>query len=69
MSFAAQRAAALALLTNPDAALNRKTGSFLGQMAVVQAPMSIAQRNWLSGLLEQVGLPAYSESAWEGESP
>lgn len=68
MTFAAQRAAALALLTNPDVAFNRKTGSFLGQMAVVQAPMSIAQRNWLSALLEQVGLPAYSERAWGDES-
>ena len=69
MSFTAQRAAALTLLTNHAAILNRTAGNFLGQLAVHPVPMSDAQRNWLVGLLEQAGLPAYSETEWGGQAP
>lgn len=69
MSFAAQRAAALTLLTNHVTILNRTAGQFLGQLAVHPVPMSEAQGNWLAGLLEQAGLPAYSETEWGGQTP
>lgn len=69
MSFAAQRAAALTLLTNHAAMLNRSAGQFLGTLAVHPAPMSEAQGNWLAGLLEQASLPAYSETQWGGQAP
>ena len=69
MSFAAQRAAALALLTGHATMLNRKAGQFLGQLAVHPTPMSVAQSGWLSALLEEAGLPPYSEVEWGGHAP
>ncbi|OQW44446.1 MAG: hypothetical protein A4S16_03515 [Proteobacteria bacterium SG_bin6] len=50
------RAAALALLTHADR-LTRKAGSFLGQCVVDPTPLSVAQREWLDGLLDRSGLP------------
>lgn len=50
------RAAALALLTGASR-LSRKAGQFLGQIAVDPTPLSDAQADWLSKLLEKAGLP------------
>lgn len=68
MSYAAQRTAALTLLTNHPTTLNRNSGQFLGQLAVHPVAMSEAQKNWLSALLEKAGLLAYSESEWGGQA-
>ena len=54
--FTNQRDAALALL-NSDFALTRKAGSFLGQLAVDETPLTDKQRDWLDTLLERAGLP------------
>lgn len=54
--FTNQRDAALALL-NSDIALTRKAGSFLGQLAVDETPMTDKQRDWLDTLLERASLP------------
>ena len=63
MPFSNQRLAALALL-NGHYRLSRKAGQFLGQLAVDPTPMSEAQSNWLTKLLERSGLPALTvESA------
>lgn len=69
MSFASQRAAALALLTDHHMGLTRASGGFLGQLAVHPVPMSVPQCEWLSALLEQAGQPAYSENEWGGQAP
>ena len=69
MSFVAQRAAALTLLTNHATILNRTAGQFLGQLAVHPVAMSEAQGSWLAGLLEQAGLPAYSETELGDQEP
>lgn len=53
------REAALALL-NGTSRLSRKAGGFLGQLAVDPAPMSEAQADWLTKLLERAGLPGLS---------
>ena len=58
MTFTSHRVAALALLNDPNAKLTRKTGSFLGQCAVDDAPLSDKQSDWLATLLERAGLPA-----------
>lgn len=50
------RAAALALLTG-DSRLSRKAGSFLGQLAVDQSPLTPAQASWLALLLKRAALP------------
>lgn len=55
--FSSHRQAALALLTG-DYRLSRKAGQFLGQLAVDPTPMSEAQSDWLTKLLERSGLPA-----------
>lgn len=55
-SFATHRDAALALLIHGKS-LNWKSGSFLGQIAVVDRPLSEKQRNWLALLLSSDGLP------------
>lgn len=55
--FCSHRDAALALL-NCEARLTRKAGSFLGQLVVDPTPMSDAQSDWLSSLLDRAGLPA-----------
>lgn len=54
--FACQRDAALALL-NQGGRLTRKAGSFLGQLAVDDTPLSPAQSDWLGTLLDRAGLP------------
>ncbi|KQS04512.1 hypothetical protein ASG11_09845 [Sphingomonas sp. Leaf357] len=56
MSFTNQRDAALALL-NSDTVLTRKAGSFLGQLAVDQTPLTSKQREWLDTLLDRAMLP------------
>lgn len=55
-AFANHRQAALALL-NSDYRLTRKTGGFLGQLAVDPSPLSGAQVKWLANLLKLAGLP------------
>ena len=60
--FQTQRDAALALL-NQGGRLTRKAGSFLGQLAVDDTPMSEAQAGWLGTLLERAGLPPLAEDA------
>lgn len=64
--FQTQRAAALALLNDPDARLTRKAGSFLGQCVVDPMPLSEAQEDWLATLLERAGLPALATEAAHG---
>lgn len=60
--FTSKRAAALALLNlagKPDTkGVNRRSGSFLGQLAA-EPPESLtpAQFEWLAGLLEKNHLP------------
>lgn len=54
--FTSHREAALALL-NGDYRLTRKAGSFLGQLAVDPTPMTPAQSDWISTLLDRNGLP------------
>lgn len=54
--FPDHRAAALALL-NGSNRLNRRSGQFLGQLAVDMSPLSDAQLDWLAKLLERAGLP------------
>ncbi|UAB78404.1 hypothetical protein INR77_01260 [Erythrobacter sp. SCSIO 43205] len=54
--FKNHRSAALALL-NGGYRLTRKAGQFLGQIAVDPSPMSEAQAEWLSKLLEKNALP------------
>jgi hypothetical protein len=56
--FVAHRDAALALL-NSGGRINRKSGSFLGQLAVDDTPMSEKQIAWLSTLLERASLPPF----------
>lgn len=60
LTFACQRDAALALL-NQGGRLTRKAGSFLGQLAVDDTPMSPAQLDWLSTLLDRAGLPPLAD--------
>lgn len=55
--FTDHRAAALALLAS-SVRLTRKAGSFLGQLAVDPSPMTSAQADWLSKLLEKAEMPA-----------
>ncbi|MBT2185554.1 hypothetical protein [Sphingobium nicotianae] len=54
--FSSPRDAALALLSSGER-LSRKAGSFLGQLAVDDAPMSAAQTNWLGKLLDRANMP------------
>ena len=54
--FNSPRDAALALL-NSGFRLTRKAGSFLGQLVVDPAPMTAAQSDWLTTLLERAKLP------------
>jgi len=54
------RQAALSLLT-ANHRLSRKAGQFLGQLAVDPSPMSEAQANWLSKLLDRAALPPLAE--------
>lgn len=54
--FSSHRGAALALLSS-NVRLSRKAGQFLGQLAADAAPMTDAQADWLSKLLDRAGLP------------
>lgn len=56
MNFRNHRDAALALLTKGER-LTRKAGSFLGQLATDDTPMTDKQSEWLGTLLERSGLP------------
>ena len=58
--FPDHRQAALALLTGHHQ-LTRKAGQFLGQLAVDSSPMSEAQANWLTKLLDRAGLPSLED--------
>lgn len=58
--FSDHRAAALALLTG-NSRLSRKAGQFLGQLAVDPSPMSEAQADWLTKLLDRANLPPLAE--------
>lgn len=57
-TFDTARSAALALLNDPQQPLTRKAGSFLGQLAVDETPLTPKQREWLATLLERAGLPS-----------
>ena len=59
-AFTSPRDAALALLTS-EAKLTRKAGSFLGQCVADPAPLSAAQAEWLSTLLNRASLPPLAE--------
>lgn len=54
MTFDARRALALQVLGS-DARLTRKAGSFLGQCAVDETPLSPKQSEWLEQLAERAG--------------
>ena len=58
--FPCARTAALALL-NSEARLTRKAGSFLGQLCADPTPLSSAQNEWISTLLDRAGLPPLAE--------
>jgi len=60
--FPDHRAAALALLNGPNR-LSRKSGQFLGQLAVDPTPMSEAQAGWLAKLLDGAGFPPLAAGA------
>lgn len=55
-AFATPAIAALALL-NSGQKLTRKAGSFLGQCAVDDTPLTAKQFDWLATLLDRAGLP------------
>lgn len=55
--FADHRQAALALL-NGNNRLTLQAGQFLGQLAVDASPLSVAQADWLTKLLNKHGLPS-----------
>lgn len=57
-AFTSSRQAALARLNHP-APLTRKAGSFLGQCAAEDRPLTAAQTEWLQGLLERADLPPF----------
>ncbi len=61
-AFETHRGAALALLTG-NHRLTRKAGSFLGQCAVDPMPLSDAQHEWISTLLERAELPPLAVGA------
>ena len=58
--FTNHRQAALALL-HCNHRLNRRTGQFLGQLAVDPSPMSKAQADWLAKILDRAGAPPLAE--------
>lgn len=58
--FNSHGAAALALL-NSGGRFTRKAGSFLGQLVVDETPLSPAQRDWLTTLLERADMPPLAE--------
>ena len=58
--FRTHHAAALALLSKA-APLTRRSGAFLGQLAVDPTPMTPAQAEWLGKLLSRADLPPLVE--------
>ena len=58
--FTSHRDAALAVL-NGNNRLSRKSGQFLGQLAVDPSPLSDAQADWLAKLLDRAALPPLAE--------
>ncbi|MEZ5748707.1 MAG: hypothetical protein R3D83_02105 [Caenibius sp.] len=64
--FLHARDAALALLNDATQRLSRKAGSFLGQVAVDDTPLSPKQRDWLDTLLERAGSPALMMEVYNG---
>lgn len=61
MTFEQRRALALALL-NKSEGLNRRSGQFLGQVAVCAEPLSEKQFDWLEGLAKRAGLSGMMEA-------
>lgn len=61
MAFSSHRAAALALLNDPEVQLSRKAGSFLGQCVTDPQPLSKKQHDWIATLLERAGHPSLSD--------
>jgi len=63
-AFSTHREAALALLNGDPRTvrLTRKAGSFLGQCCADPTPLSDAQEDWLSTLLDRAGLPPLMEA-------
>lgn len=59
--FPDHRSAALALLVRGER-LTRRAGSFLGQCVVDATPLTQAQAEWLSTLLDRAGLPPVKEA-------
>lgn len=57
------RAAALAVLNDPDAKVNWFVGSFLGQCCCARRPLSEKQRDWLTLILERAGHPPLAGEA------
>ncbi|WP_417592524.1 hypothetical protein [Parasphingorhabdus sp.] len=55
MNFEQQRAAALAILSSNMKA-SRKCGSFLGQCAVDDTPLTERQERWFGQLVEKAGI-------------
>ena len=55
--FESHRDAAMALLTDHHRKQNRRSGQFLGQLAVEDFDLSDKQADWLAKLLERAGLP------------
>lgn len=60
LQFRTPREAALALL-NGGYRLTRKSGQFLGQIAVEDSKLSEKQNSWLANLLARCGLPSIDE--------
>ncbi len=58
--FENHQAAALCLL-NSKSRLSRKAGQFLGQLVVDPSPLSEAQADWLTKLLERAKLPPLAQ--------
>ena len=59
--FPNHSSAALALLARGER-LTRRAGSFLGQCVVDATPLTQAQAEWLSTLLDRAGLPPVKEA-------
>ena len=55
--FKSHRDAAMALLTDHHRKQNRRSGQFLGQIAVEDFDLSDKQADWLAKLLERADLP------------
>lgn len=54
-SFERRRELALAILTKGER-MTRKSGSFCGQLIVDPTPMTPAQQDWFTVLIERAGL-------------